>query len=69
MAKTRLQLQGELAKEGGEKVYKHVLDVFSKTWKNEGIRGMQRGLFPAVSGSSTYLIKVFLIFSHSMHTK
>jgi Mitochondrial carrier protein len=62
VAKTRLQLQGELAKEGGEKVYKHVLDVFSKTWKNEGIRGMQRGLFPAVSGSSTYLLGILPYF-------
>lgn len=49
VAKTRLQLQGELAKNGGERVYKHAADVFSKTWKNEGIRGMQRGLGPAVS--------------------
>ncbi|KAF8808112.1 mitochondrial carrier [Phlegmacium glaucopus] len=47
VAKTRLQLQGELAKEGGKKVYKNALDVFAKTWKNEGIRGMQRGLYPA----------------------
>jgi len=43
VAKTRLQLQGELAK-GGEKVYKNAIDVFAKTWRNEGIRGMQRGL-------------------------
>ena len=49
VAKTRLQLQGELAKGGGEKIYKNALDVFSKTYKNEGIRGMQRGLGPAVS--------------------
>lgn len=71
MAKTRLQLQGELAKEGGNKVYKHVLDVFAKTWKNEGIRGMQRGLNPAVSGSSTYLhvLEILLIFSNSIYTK
>ncbi|KAJ8474804.1 hypothetical protein ONZ45_g230 [Pleurotus djamor] len=47
VAKTRLQLQGELAKNGGERVYKSAVDVFSKTWKNEGIRGMQRGLGPA----------------------
>jgi len=47
VAKTRLQLQGELAKQGGKKVYKHSLDVFAKTWKKEGIRGMQRGLYPA----------------------
>ena len=56
VAKTRLQLQGELAKEGGTKVYKHSLDVFAKTWKNEGIRGMQRGLYPAVSGSGKCLL-------------
>ena len=48
VAKTRLQLQGELAKAEG-RVYKNVLDVFSKTWRNEGIRGIQRGLAPAVS--------------------
>lgn len=49
VAKTRLQLQGELAKDGGVKVYKNALDVFAKTWRNEGIRGMQRGLGAAVS--------------------
>jgi len=42
--KTRLQLQGELAKGGGEKVYKNAFDAFAKTWKNEGLRGVQRGL-------------------------
>ncbi|KAF8560093.1 mitochondrial carrier [Imleria badia] len=44
VAKTRLQLQGELAKSGGEKVYKNAIDVFAKTWRNEGFRGLQRGL-------------------------
>ena len=48
VAKTRLQLQGELAKDGGVKVYTNALDVLSKTFKNEGIRGVQRGLGPAV---------------------
>ncbi|KAJ8469400.1 hypothetical protein ONZ51_g9011 [Trametes cubensis] len=47
VAKTRMQLQGELAKKGGEKVYKNALDVIAKTWRNEGIRGVQRGLGPA----------------------
>lgn len=47
VAKTRMQLQGELAKDGGVRVYKNVLDVMVKTWRNEGIRGMQRGLGPA----------------------
>ena len=49
VAKTRLQLQGELQSKGAPKVYKNVLDVFAKTWRNEGIRGVQRGLGPAVS--------------------
>ncbi|ELU36520.1 oxaloacetate carrier [Rhizoctonia solani AG-1 IA] len=48
VAKTRLQLQGELQSKGAPKVYKNVFDVFIKTWKNEGIRGVQRGLGPAV---------------------
>lgn len=47
VCKTRLQLQGELAK-GSEKVYSSVFDVAKKTWKNEGIRGLQRGLGTAV---------------------
>ncbi|KAJ1301384.1 hypothetical protein OPQ81_008647 [Rhizoctonia solani] len=45
--KTRLQLQGELQSKGAPKVYRNVFDVFIKTWKNEGIRGVQRGLGPA----------------------
>ncbi|EGN99275.1 hypothetical protein SERLA73DRAFT_182207 [Serpula lacrymans var. lacrymans S7.3] len=47
VAKTRMQLQGELTKGGGQKVYKNALDVLAKTWRNEGIRGLQRGLGPA----------------------
>ncbi|KAG8722090.1 Mitochondrial oxaloacetate carrier protein [Ceratobasidium sp. 394] len=47
VAKTRLQLQGELQGRGAPKVYKSVFDVFLKTWRNEGIRGVQRGLGPA----------------------
>ncbi|KAJ7070758.1 mitochondrial carrier domain-containing protein [Mycena amicta] len=46
VAKTRLQLQGELAKTS-EKVYKNALDAIGKTYRNEGIRGIQRGLGPA----------------------
>ncbi|KAF7337500.1 hypothetical protein MSAN_02223000 [Mycena sanguinolenta] len=47
VAKTRLQLQGELAKTGTAKVYANAFDAMGKTYKNEGIRGMQRGLGPA----------------------
>ena len=49
VAKTRLQLQGELAKGGGKRVYNSAVDVLAKTWRNEGIKGLQRGLAPAVS--------------------
>ncbi|KAJ7269427.1 oxaloacetate carrier [Mycena haematopus] len=47
VAKTRLQLQGELAKTGSAKVYKNAFDAIGKTYRNEGIRGIQRGLGPA----------------------
>ncbi|KAG6813229.1 hypothetical protein H0H92_013116 [Tricholoma furcatifolium] len=47
VAKTRLQLQGELAKGGGVKVYNNAFDVLRKTYTNEGLRGVQRGLGPA----------------------
>ncbi|KIY50407.1 mitochondrial carrier [Fistulina hepatica ATCC 64428] len=43
-----IALQGELAKGGGIRVYNNVFDVFKKTWTNEGIRGLQRGLPPAI---------------------
>ncbi|KAL7420844.1 Mitochondrial oxaloacetate carrier protein [Cryptotrichosporon argae] len=47
--KTRLQLQGELVRADAnvKRVYNNVWDVFRKTWRNEGIRGLQRGLMPA----------------------
>jgi len=45
VAKTRLQLDAELRR--GNKVYSGPMDVFYRTWKLEGIRGVQRGLGPA----------------------
>lgn len=60
--KTRLQLQGELVKQDANapRVYKNVFDVFRKTWRNEGVRGLQRGLMPAYGyqvGFGYHLIK------------
>ena len=52
VAKARLQLQGELVKSGGVKVYQNTLDVLIKTGRNEGIRGIQKGLGPAVRGKT-----------------
>ncbi|KAG0370507.1 mitochondrial carrier domain-containing protein [Gamsiella multidivaricata] len=63
--KVRLQLQGEFVKsrEPGrngkevvrvsEKVYKSSLDCLVKTFRHEGIRGLQKGLFPAILKESS----------------
>lgn len=54
-----MQLQGELVKGGGTKVYKNAIDVLVKTYRNEGLRGVQRGLGPAVrtpASCATYLL-------------
>lgn len=59
VAKTRLQLDGELGKSitidpksgqtiVGKKVYTSAWDALRKTYKFEGIRGLQRGLGAAV---------------------
>jgi Ca2+-binding EF-hand superfamily protein len=45
-AKVRLQLQGEKGSQG--RVYSNSWDCLIKTFKNEGIRGLQRGLTPAI---------------------
>ncbi|KAF9785776.1 mitochondrial carrier [Thelephora terrestris] len=68
VAKTRLQLQGELARGGGPRVYNNVFDVFAKTWRNEGVRGVQRGLSPAyayqilLNGSRLAFYEPFRLF-------
>lgn len=49
---------GELAKAGDNKLYKNVLDVLAKTWRNEGIRGLQRGLGPAVCNHFIFISTV-----------
>ncbi|KAF9081454.1 Mitochondrial oxaloacetate carrier protein [Mortierella sp. GBA35] len=63
--KVRLQLQGEFVKtrEPGrsgkevvrvsEKVYKSSLDCLQKTFRHEGMRGLQKGLFPAILKESS----------------
>jgi len=44
VSKTRMQLQGELAKAGQAKVYKNTFDCLWKTATTEGMKGLQRGL-------------------------
>lgn len=49
VVKTRLQLQGELASKGqAKRVYTGVFQALGVIAKNEGIRGLQRGLSTAV---------------------
>ena len=43
VAKTRLQMQNELQR-ATAKVYNGPIDCIAKTWRREGIRGVQRGL-------------------------
>lgn len=56
------------------RVYNNVFDVFRKTFKNEGIRGVQRGLAPAVSLFGFLLPRSFITYTvrlssklHTMH--
>ncbi|AWU78386.1 uncharacterized protein C5L36_0E04410 [Pichia kudriavzevii] len=44
LVKTRMQLQGELAKTKGPKIYKNPLQALFLIYKNEGLRGIQKGL-------------------------
>lgn len=46
VVKTRFQLQGELA--GGEQRYRSLRHAFRTIWKEEGVRGIQRGLGASV---------------------
>jgi hypothetical protein len=66
VCKTRLQLQGELSKiKDAPKVYNNIFDVVRKTWRNEGIKGLQRGLGTAVSSpiaSVTSVVEKKLIY-------
>ncbi|KAK6459646.1 mitochondrial oxaloacetate carrier protein [Scheffersomyces xylosifermentans] len=47
LIKTRMQLQGELAKTASDavKLYKNPFQAFVVIYRNEGIRGLQQGLF------------------------
>ncbi|KAA1106170.1 Mitochondrial oxaloacetate carrier protein [Puccinia graminis f. sp. tritici] len=44
VAKTRLQLDGELRSKGSPKAYTNTFDVLTKTAKSEGLRACQKGL-------------------------
>mmetsp|Transcript_45277 Transcript_45277/g.78325 ORF Transcript_45277/g.78325 Transcript_45277/m.78325 type:complete len:379 (+) Transcript_45277:1-1137(+) len=44
LTKTRLQLDGELAQRGEERVYKSWMDCFISNWKSNGIAGLEQGL-------------------------
>lgn len=46
--KTRLQLDGEGAAKGAARQYRGIGHAFSSIYRNEGIRGLQAGLVPAI---------------------
>ena len=46
--KTRMQLQGELVRQGAQPRYSSTLDCFVGSYKVEGLRGLQRGLPTAI---------------------
>lgn len=49
MIKTRLQLQGELVKQGANvKIYRGVLHAFYQVGKHDGIIALQKGLVPSL---------------------
>jgi hypothetical protein len=67
VAKTRLQLDGELASaKNAPKVYNNSLDVLRKTVKFEGIRGIQRGLGAAYAYQITLLARAFLLSANGL---
>ncbi|KAF9979504.1 Mitochondrial oxaloacetate carrier protein, partial [Modicella reniformis] len=80
--KVRLQLQGEFVRtrEPGrngkeiirvtEKVYKSSLDCLTKTFRHEGMRGLQKGLFPAIlkeSSKNIFRLGLYDPILNSMH--
>jgi len=55
--KTRLQLQGELARSNSNYVrpYKNIFQAFYLIVKNEGVRGIQKGLGKRYSASILFI--------------
>lgn len=47
VAKTRLQIQGEMVHKGGPKKYRNVVHCIYTTYRNEGVRAVQKGLLAA----------------------
>ena len=50
VCKTRLNMDREL---GGERVYRGIRDCILQTWRNEGFKGVQRGLLFSLVREST----------------
>ena len=70
VAKTRLQLQGELSKTPSVKVYSGPVDAILKIGRAEGVRGLQRGLSTALVREATlnfFRLGLFAPILHRMH--
>jgi solute carrier family 25 protein 34/35 len=62
VAKTRLQLQGELMRNGYQKIYSNTFDAIEKTFRAEGVRGIQRGLTAAYAYSTVLQMSILGLY-------
>ncbi|KAL1928865.1 hypothetical protein VTP01DRAFT_2651 [Rhizomucor pusillus] len=62
VVKTRLQNQGKL--EPGVKLYKGTVGTITRIWKEEGIRGLYRGLGPTILGYIPTWAIYFTVYDH-----
>ena len=63
MASSQVRLQAQLGKrKNGNVMYKGTVDCFVKTYRAEGIRGLQAGLGPSVFKEGT---KVYMVCSNA----
>ncbi|CAA19176.1 ADP,ATP carrier protein [Schizosaccharomyces pombe] len=53
-ARTRLANDAKSAKKGGERQFNGLVDVYRKTYRSDGLRGLYRGFGPSVVGIVVY---------------
>lgn len=53
-ARTRLSMDSKSAKKGGEKQFNGLMDVYKKTWAQDGIAGLYRGFVISAVGIFIY---------------
>ncbi|KAJ7637133.1 L-ornithine transporter [Roridomyces roridus] len=64
LAKTRLQAQLLTPAVDESRIFKGPMDTLKQTWKNEGFRGLYRGLPAPLAGSMVETAALFLSYSY-----